>query len=603
MIKLPHIMKDNKGNAMPQRIIFFDTETVGKKTNKIETEQKLKLGAAVYWRRREPKARDSFEWLDFTTAAEFWVWVFAHCHKGERLFLVAHNVSFDFKVLAGFEAMKKEQYKLKKIFLNGVTNIWDFRADDKTIVILDNMNYFKSSLATLGESLEIPKLKMPRQSASDRAWRKYCRRDVEVMVKAWQTWIKFLTDYDLGCFAKTLPSQAMNAYRHRFMPKPIHIHNFDEITAMEREAYHGGRTEAFFIGKAPKGKYHYVDVNSMYPAVMLDGLYPYKVAGRYVKPARKWVIKNFDLYAWVGRVVVSTDKPVFPSWSGGRLVFATGEFETTLSTRELAYAFNNGLVKELKEVVFYHKGNIFRDYVDFFYQSRLRFREEGNSAFAYMCKLMLNSLYGKFGQRNEVFEEIGYDETAQDGIVIEIDAQTGQRRKYRIINGRVEVSKGLEEGFNSFPAIAAHITADARMKLYGYIEQAGWENVYYCDTDSLFVNDVGFANLSKSIMVGRLGALSVVKETSNLVIRGLKDYVFGSEEVIKGIRKDAVKISDSVYIQTQFEGLRGSISKGRLNAMITRQVQKRLSRKYHKGNVTNTGWVKPFALTLVRGRK
>lgn len=587
---------------MPQRIIFFDTETVGKKYSKTEDAQVLKLGEALYWRRREATGKDTLEWFDFSTAAEFWEWVYGKVNKGERVYLVAHNVAFDFKVLEGFKYMKKRGYLLHKIFLNGVTNIWDFKANDKTLVVLDNMNYFKSSLASLGESIGIAKLEFPSAKASEEVWREYCRRDVEVMHKAWQIWIKFLTDFDLGVFAKTLPSQAMNAYRHRFMPSPIHIHNFEDITKIEREAYHGGRTEAFFIGSAPKGNYHYVDVNSMYPAVMLDGLYPFKVAGRFVKPSRKWLEKNFAKYSWVARVVVRTDKPVFPTWSGGRLVFATGEIETTLSTRELSYALANNLILEIKEAVFYEQGKIFGDYVDFFYQSRLKFRQEGNSAFAYLCKLMLNSLYGKFGQRNEVFEELGYDETATDGIVIEIDAQTGQRRKYRIINGRVEVSRGLEEGFNSFPAIAAHITADARMKLYEYIEKAGWENVYYCDTDSLFVNDVGFANLSKDISQGSLGKLSLVKQTDNLVINGLKDYVFGSETVIKGIRKDAVKISDSVFIQTQFEGLRGSISKGRLNAMITRQVQKRLSRKYHKGNVTTSGWVKPFALTLVYSR-
>lgn len=603
MIKLPHVLKDNKSNKMPARVIFFDTETREVKTQGRESEQRLFLGEALYWRRREPVEPDTFEWLEFKAAAEFWTWVVSKVHKGERLFLVAHNISFDFKVLAGFGWFRSNKWEVKKVIINGTTNIWEFGKDRQSVVILDNMNYFKGRLAELGDDLGIPKLPMPAPDADIEQWQRYCRRDVEVMLKAWQVWIKFLVEQDLGCFAKTLPSQSLNAFRHRFMDTKIYIHAFDRITELERAAYHGGRTEAFFIGQLPKGNYYYVDVNSMYPAVMSEHEYPVKVAGHFRNPQLNWLKANINRYCFVADCEVETQEPAYSLVFKGRLVYPTGRFRTTLSTREIQYALSQGHILSVGNLAFYEKAKVFKPYVEFFYNARLKYRAEGNQSFAYLCKLMLNSLYGKFGQRNEVYEPVGMDDSKPDGIVKELDYQSGEWVTYRIINGRVEKLAGMKEGYNSFPAIAAHITADARMKLYEYIRKAGRSEVFYCDTDSLFVSDTGFSRLSADIVKGVLGKLSVVKTTTDLVIYGAKDYVFGGEAVIKGIRKDAVKLDAVTFDQVKFEGLRGSIQKGRLNSMVTSIIRKRLKREYKKGYVSDRGFVVPFALNQHDGNR
>ena len=596
MKKVSHILKDSKSTTNPQHVVFFDTETYEQPLNDTESEHKFRLGVACYWRIRSDRDDDQFTWQNASDPADIWAFIFAHTGQRRNLFVVAHNVAFDVKVTQGFDRLRGEGYTLKKMILNGTTNIWKFRKDKSSITILDNMNYFKVSLAKLGDSLGVQKLKMPPWEASNEEWFIYCRRDVEVMLEAWRKWIEFLTVNDLGVFAMTIASQSLNAYRHRFMPAPIYIHAYDDLTKLEREAYHGGRTEAFFIGTLPPDTYRYLDVNSMYPHVMLSREYPTRYIGRRKNPPKKWLLDQLLTNAVIATVDIKTDEPVFPVKKDGRLIFPIGTFTTTLSTRELEYAASNDMIKTVHEAAIYEKARIFEDYVTFFYNKRLEYKRDGNDAFAYMCKLLLNSLYGKFGQRNDEYTIIAEGVDQPDGTHQEFDIDTKTWVTYRIINGTVEMATGKKEGFNSFVAIAAHITADARMQLWEYITKAGPNNTFYVDTDSLFVGTLGYSNLAPHIESGTLGALGLKGEADRLEIRGLKDYSFGEVDTIKGIRNDAERVDDSTFRQISFEGLKGALRKNRINTMVTRKVEKHLTRKYSKGNVSTTGFVYPFRL-------
>ncbi|GAI61331.1 unnamed protein product, partial [marine sediment metagenome] len=81
-----------------------------------------------------------------------------------------------------------------------------------------------------------------------------------------------------------------------------------------------------------------------------------------------------------------------------------------------------------------------------------------------------------------------------------------------------------------------------------------------------------------------------------LIIHGLKDYERDSKTVIKGIRKNAVKISEGVYQQEQWSSFKGLLHSGDINNYTVKTVTKHLSRKYTKGIVTDSGVVKPFCL-------
>jgi len=309
--------------------------------------------------------------------------------------------------------------------------------------------------------------------------------------------------------------------------------------------------------------------------------------------AVKYFVKHFSVIA---RCFVNTPEPVFPKRIDKKLCFPVGKFWTALTTPEIELGLKKGYIKKVKDIIIYHKAPIFVDYVNYFYQKRQEYRNKGDKSFSYLCKLLLNSLYGKWGQLNDVFVKVDYDENMEDGYYSYWDVVRQQNVHRRVINGVIEESIGKEEAFNSFPAISAHITSFARLLLYNYIKQAGFNNVYYCDTDSLFCNEKGYQNLKPYISRTELGKLKLVKSANILNIRGLKDYKFGTDEKIKGIKSNAIKIGDKEYKQVQFEGLKSGLQCHNLSSVIVKEVIKTIKREYTKGRVLPSGKVKPFEL-------
>lgn len=598
MRKFAHVIQDNKGNDYPNHIMFVDTETTERKVGKHQSQLDLKFGIACYYRPAKGDRASARKYHTFKARRQFFRFMFDHSYSGQTLYVVAHNAAFDWKVLAGFKALKKDGWTLAKLITVGVRNIWTFRKEKKKIVVIDNMNIFATSLAALGKSLGFPKMDMPKEGDPFPAWEEYCKRDVDVMVRAWEVWQQFLSEHDLGNFGMTLASQAFNAYRHRFMPTKIYIHANEHAVKLERESYHGGRTEAFRLGVLPVENYYYLDVNSMYPAQMRKEKYPTRLSSILFNLDIRALARFIDRQCVIARVVVDVPEPVFSVVANNRLIFPVGKFETVLSTRELKYALKHSYIKEVKEAAIYDCAPLFRSYVDFFYRKRLEYKSQSNDTFAFCCKLLLNSLYGKFGQRQEIWKKLEEVDSDEVKVWEEYDMDERRWRNYRLLSGILEEKEGFKEGFNSFVAVASHVTADARMDLWGKMQKVGLSNVLYVDTDSIFTNEEGYRRAGIIKSDNSLGNLSLKRRNEHLAIHGAKDYVFGDETVIKGIRRGAIEVSPSTYSQTRFEGLKGAWRAGRLDRQMIASVEKRLTRQYHKGNVTAGGIIVPFTLTL-----
>ncbi|GAI28187.1 unnamed protein product, partial [marine sediment metagenome] len=92
--------------------------------------------------------------------------------------------------------------------------------------------------------------------------------------------------------------------------------------------------------------------------------------------------------------------------------------------------------------------------------------------------------------------------------------------------------------------------------------------------------------------------LKIEERYTHLIIRGLKDYSLPSKTVIKGVRKNAVKIADGVYQQEQWATLKGILRSGNANEYTIKTITKHLTREYTKGTVTVEGKVSPFVLDV-----
>jgi len=595
MARRAHILKPTKGSSIPTHIIVFDTETRSIQVDDNTVEARFAFGVYSYIRRLGNGQWSQSRTETFTDVDTFWNSVTGHCKKKRVVYVFAHNLGFDLTVTQALDWFQDNGWAIKRKLIPPGPLALTYEKDGCIITLIDSLNIFPMSLAAVGDFIGYPKQEMPDGEPEGDDWVRYCENDVYVLTEALKAWWALLVDQELGSFTVTLASQAFMAYRHRFMPHPWYIDAIEDSHLVSRAAYMGGRNECFYIGKVPE-KVYCLDINSMYPFVMKTSKFPVKlVQSRKKIPVSdlKYYVEN---YAVVAQVTVDTPDPVYALRHGNRCMFPIGKFGCALTTPDILYGLEHDHIKEVNEIYVYEKREIFKDYVDFFWDLRVKAIERGDTSSAWLSKMLLNSLYGKAGQKSQAWEEVGRDDTNTIEYDRYFDAASRKWIPTRKFGGVSEEMTGEGESTNSFPAIAAHVTAQARQYLWSLIIRAGRENVFYCDTDSLFVNSDGYDNLKDLINPYQLGALKLEWESDDVVLNGLKDYTVDDYRKAKGIRKDAIEIRPGVFKQVQFRNLAGMLRANDHNRQLIKTVEKTLQRDYQKGIVDSAGIVHPLQL-------
>ena len=557
---------------LPDRFIFFDTETKSHDIDGDKAELTLRLGVACYWKRGRGKVKDSEEWFDFKHAAHFWDWLTARVTRRKTLYAVAHNVPFDLLVLKAFSNLAARGWKLTRVYHRMTTTIVRFAFGEKRIIFIDTMNYYPVKLDELGEHVGLHKLGMPGAGANNWQRRNYCRRDVQIVKEAIARLLATLERGNLGSFKTTGPALAFNIFRHRYMKHTIRPHHVAGVAGLERTAYVGGYTMPFKLFERDGGLYHKLDVNSMYPSVMADNVYPTTLARRMGRLNNKELAACLKTHLAIARVTVTTEEPIYPLRANGHVFYPVGTFSTVLCSRGLSYALKHRHVTGASWALLYQKAPIFKGYVKALYSRKLLAAGRRDRAGALFYKMLLNGLYGKFGQRATETKTLGECDPALFHSEQEWHVERSMWMTVTYAGGSVRTSMDAGETRNSFPAIAAHVTEDARLKLFGLIDKAGRENVVYCDTDSLVVNGAGLGNLRDEIDPEQLGCLKVEKTGRTFVSLGKKDYLFGGERVLKGFKHPAPDFFFKAQVQEQFTGLNAALHDNHAEGMYVKRV-------------------------------
>ncbi len=613
-----HSLKHNKGSSRPQRMLFFDTETTSTHIEGQGERQDLKLVTGHYWKRQNNGKADTHEWSTFTESAPFLDWMLSKVTRTHKLIVTSHNLGFDMPVMGIFGYFANRGWTVRGFYEKYGTRIIRFgRDDDKwaewqesgkpredfkgrkthsSIVFVDNHNFFRGTLASWGEVIGHPKMEIDFETCTDEELREYCKNDVMIMVKLWSWYFDFLTTHDLGAWKHTVPAQAFTAFRHRFMPCRIWIHHHPVAEELARQAYKGGICEALRVGTFTDGPYYKLDVNSMYPYVMRNREYPRDLAAVTEGKSVRWLKRAIKGRCIIAEVLVRVPKRYFPVRMNGKNCYPVGRYWTTLTTPELELALSRGWVRKVGRIAAHRKSRIFVDYIDFFYSLKERYTHEGNNSLRKLTKLFLNTLYGKWGQLSQGLEPIDTCDSEEYAVYPTYNAESGIKQDYYKIGGTVFQQGEKEEGYNSYPAIAAHVTAEARLYLLSLIDRAGRKNVYYCDTDSVIVNHRGYAKLQDLMDDSELGALKLEGVSESLTIHGRKDYVFDGHVTLKGIRSSADKVGPNKYKQVTFPSILGGMRRFGKEMVIVYETVKVLTRVVDWGNLRSGGHVTPYCI-------
>jgi hypothetical protein len=296
-----------------------------------------------------------------------------------------------------------------------------------------------------------------------------------------------------------------------------------------RDALYGGRTEVFWE-KCVNERMGYVDFTSLYPFVLAgEDAHGYLGYDFYYPVGHPTLYSGGRLDTMFGfaRCRVKAPEglkiPLLPHRRDGKLMFELGTFEGCWTTIELKKAVEIGYeILDVYAIAHYKKKSksLFEEYIHAFYQLKIEatgwkklglqteperqaFRdemdrrygitnltmvEECNEGMYYISKLCLNSLWGKFAQRDtfsqtkDVFtEEECFSLLEDDTLVVNnvfLHNQDARSVTYT-------KKKGFNKQGETNIAIAAYCTAYGRLCLYSVMEKLGADRLLYCDTDSM----------------------------------------------------------------------------------------------------------------------
>lgn len=619
--RIPHVLSTIKSTQTPSNLLFFDTETRDNKAKHRAYEQKhtLWFGCCLAYRYVEG-VRTRIDSTTFRKISDYWDFVLGRFDKKRPLNIYCHNAAFDLTIIDFWRTCEKEGWEIDFAVLESPPVIISVTTPYGRINVIDTINYFKVPLKTLGESVGLPKIEIDIEDATYEEALPYCKRDVDIIATAIDRLINFVRNERLGKLGPTVASLALSAFRHRFMSHDIFIHDRERVLKLERDSYHGGMVNCLFVGKVRNTQVFKLDVNSLYPTVMRNK-YPTKLLYGLTEPSISFVKSEMRKRGCIADVSLSTKTNTYPIVENKELIFATGVFRCPLCGPELAKALEAGDVKRIHYAAFYEMHPIFKDYVDFFWEKRSDYKQSGDIAGSTFCKYLLNSLYGKFAQGHyewatfnfsnteRVFNSLGITmpgcyETRDNlpsipnGQIKWCPIGSNETIKLRKVGTLEQIQQRSGWHPESFVGIASYVTSYARRYLMDLLAIAGPHNCYYYDTDSLFVNAKGKRNLER---VGKcsetqLGGLKLEGSENSPTFLAPKDYLFGHDICLKGIRKNATRLPSGGFRQLQFEGLPSIIKRGYKPFITIRSVVKTVTHKYKKGIVNPDGWTRPFCL-------
>lgn len=549
-------------------------------------------------------------------------------HKVRDHLLVAHNAGFDFMAIGlhdrllarGFE-MDRERSIISEtskpfhmIYRKALPKRgYDKRSDRKktertyyhTVTITDTGNFFVGSLAALGKDFGAAKgsfqfhddttredFARSRRAAANPDGPEgiecstYCLGDVTVVQAMYESLEAFMRENQLGPLKPTVAMTALHIFQRRFLPDvPIELHNDPLLFEMEADSYVGGAVLMMrqILSLTPRQittvrpfQGYQVDFFSMYASVMRDVRLPvdiYNYAPRNLpQPHPTELLKQFGegrtAIARVTLSIPSTERlPRYPHRYNDTLAFPTGTFTTTLAGAELAHALEHHHVAQVLEHAVYNTEILFKGYVDFFMDLKVKYAAEGNAAFEALAKIFSNALYGKWGQTTEqftttpdtpdlqeAFEELDeLFETFPDA-PYQFYTLNGVTYRGKRIAGQLSVSCDVKHASrHTNMAIAACITAAARGRLFDAAEIAGADTLVYADTDSWIVTDEGYQRLLEADVMGaRPGGLTPEMRITGCTVQGLKQYR------LEGYKwdKKALAFKDQISVKHRHKGVR-----------------------------------------------
>jgi hypothetical protein len=367
-------------------------------------------------------------------------------NKKENYTLYFHNLKFDSEYIIsyllnnGYEVIKEKKERRDRTFTTVITDMGQFYALEiyfevgkkkvNKVTIYDSMKLINKSVDKIAKDFNLPlnKLNLDYKRIRPKGYElqdyeiRYIKHDVLIMALALESLFKEgLTKMTIGSNALSNYRKMTKYFKSYFPELPL------AIDADIRQSYRGGFT---YLNPKYKDKVVHnlmvLDVNSLYPSV-LDAEYmavgqPLPFKGQYTYD------KFYPLYVQQLSCSFKIKPNMIPTIQvKNSLAFLPNEYlessdgdiiTLTLTSIDLEMFFRHYDVKVYEWQggwKFMKAKGMFTDYIGHWTKQKIQAKKEGNACLYAISKLMLNSLYGKFGTNPIIRSKYPYLD--EEGIV------------------------------------------------------------------------------------------------------------------------------------------------------------------------------------------
>ncbi len=467
-----------------------------------------------------------------------------------------HNLNFDgYLIIEWFVDTKNIIRKIK--IINRDNDLYAIILETKSFTIEIRCSYrlIPMSLKKIGEYITNEKKKnfnhdlIKKNILDDEKLLKeteiYCLNDVLILEEALKKFNEEMLIWKVNIFNSKIYS--ISALSLQIFIKNFNINNletnqkkFDELL---RLSYYGGRCEVY--GNSVEGEtVKWNDFSSMYPNCMQNYKYPID-EGKFVLTPEK--ISDCGVYEIEFKSEMEI--PVLPIKFENKLMFPNTPKNGSLigvyySDEIKLFIDEGGIIVKINWGIEYSKRvKIFENFVETFKK-----KKDENKNKKQIYKLLLNSLYGKFGSNTSNKKLIAKKEKKLKKIEL------------------TQIKK--EEKINSNVIIALITTTLGRIKLYNTFKEVkdNGGRLLYCDTDSIFAS---FKDDKKHTWK----LLNLNKINEEVFFMAPKAYLRGKDAIIKGFKiinydfnersnkNDLIELLNLGVMQTRFKRIKTKIWK------------------------------------------
>lgn len=364
---------------------------------------------------------------------------------------------------------------------------------------------------------------------------KYCELDCKVLHQV-------LTKFNILIFSKwkinvhrfpTLSSLALAIFRTHYLADHKIPKLAGKIYEFIKQSYTGGRVDVFI----PSGEnLYYYDVNSLYPTVYSSKPMPLGTPQWFEGNILERDPQAFGFFKCEIEAPMNLKVPVLQTHvntkGGLRTVAPLGKWTDVLFSEEMHLAISYGYNIKVIEGYIFQKGIVFDKYAADLFE--IKSSHDSSHPMYLISKLLLNSLYGRFGMALDLESHNVIDDDKVDDFLEEYDYISDiiplNNRKCIISYYKNKNSESTSK--NVSIGIAAAITSYARIHMQKFLQSEDY-NVYYTDTDSIVTDKP----LNENYIGKALGQLKLEYSISKGVFLAPKVYSLISSE-----GKEVVKV-------------------------------------------------------------